>query len=83
MKGTKKKRLELKEDSMQEITSDGDEFSLTDEQLLKLGKVGVFIEEVFGNPRDIEWAFYEVSLVICTQVVSPQMKFGIFTFLDV
>lgn len=34
--------------------------SMTQEQILKLGRVAVLIENEFGNPRDIEWAYCKV-----------------------
>lgn len=34
--------------------------SLTDDQVLLLGEVGVYLENQFGGPRDIEWAFHKV-----------------------
>ena len=34
--------------------------SVTEEQILKLGRVAVLIEKEFGNPRDIEWAYCKV-----------------------
>lgn len=33
---------------------------LTEDQILLLGKVGLEIENAYGSPRDIEWAFYQV-----------------------
>lgn len=59
-KGSKEKKLEMKGDVLKETSNTMDEFSLNDKQLIQLGKVGVFIEDVFGNHRDVEWAFYKV-----------------------
>lgn len=36
-------------------------FCLNDEQIIKLGKVGVIIEKLFNGPRDVEWTFYKVQ----------------------
>jgi len=38
--------------------------TLSDEQLLELGAVGLRIEEVFGCPQDIEWAYAGGELFI-------------------
>ncbi|XP_066256626.1 rifampicin phosphotransferase-like [Euwallacea similis] len=40
------------------------QWSLTKDQVLALGKVGVALEQVFGDPQDIEWAFYKGSLYL-------------------
>lgn len=36
--------------------------SLTEKQIYELGEVGVLVEEAYGGPRDIEWAFYKVCI---------------------
>lgn len=41
--------------------SDRHRFVLNDEQILKLAKWGVIIEEHYGRPMDIEWAFDETE----------------------
>lgn len=51
----------MKDHGLEEISNNMEEFSLNDKQLLYLAKVGLFIEDVFGNPRDIEWAFHKVG----------------------
>lgn len=33
---------------------------LSEDQILKLGEIGMHLEKLYGNPRDIEWAIYEV-----------------------
>ncbi|XP_044763689.1 prodigiosin synthesizing transferase PigC-like [Coccinella septempunctata] len=38
--------------------------SLTESQAVKLGKVGVILEEAFGSPRDVEWAFFKDRLYV-------------------
>lgn len=34
---------------------------LSEDQILKLSEIGVHLEKLYGNPRDIEWAIYEVN----------------------
>lgn len=34
---------------------------LTDENLLKLSAIGIYLQENYGTPRDIEWAILDVS----------------------
>lgn len=34
---------------------------LDDENLLKLSEIGLFLQESYGTPRDIEWAIFDVS----------------------
>ena len=48
--GTEEKRIEAEHQKRQ---------TLTDEQILELGKTGRRIEEYFGRPQDIEWCLYE------------------------
>jgi pyruvate,water dikinase len=38
--------------------------TLTDDQLMELGKIGLRIEEVFGYPQDIEWAYEKGRLYL-------------------
>ncbi|XP_045467162.1 uncharacterized phosphotransferase YvkC-like [Harmonia axyridis] len=38
--------------------------TLSKVQALKLGQVGLALEEAFGSPRDIEWAFFKDQLYI-------------------
>ncbi|CAH1141478.1 unnamed protein product [Phyllotreta striolata] len=40
------------------------EYSLTDEQLILLGKIGTCLEKAHGSPRDIEWGFSEGRLYL-------------------
>nr|XP_023023287.1 uncharacterized protein LOC111511504 [Leptinotarsa decemlineata] len=44
--------------------NNNESLSLTDQQLLELGKVGVLLEDAFGSPRDIEWAYYKDKLYL-------------------
>lgn len=41
---------------------------LSDEQILKLSKIGVAIEKLYGNARDIEWAIHEVWTIVLVTV---------------
>lgn len=41
---------------------------LTDEQILKLSNIGVKIEKLYGNVRDIEWAIHEVCTIILVSI---------------
>lgn len=34
--------------------------SLTQEQILIIGKVGLELDKAYGSPRDVEWAFCNV-----------------------
>nr|CAH7719421.1 unnamed protein product [Callosobruchus chinensis] len=63
--GLKNRVMKMSSDGVKEVsnTKDG-QLSLTDKQVLLLGRVGVDLEELFGNPRDIEWAFHEDKLYI-------------------
>ncbi|XP_022901029.2 rifampicin phosphotransferase-like [Onthophagus taurus] len=68
--GTKKTQITLSEvqdkDTEEKEVDEklAQELSLDENQALKLGKIGVFLERAFGNPRDIEWAFYNGELFI-------------------
>lgn len=33
---------------------------LSDDNLLKLCEIGIFLQEAYGSPRDIEWAILNV-----------------------
>lgn len=41
---------------------------LSDEQIIKLAKIGVFLENLYGNARDIEWALYQVFIRVISAV---------------
>ncbi|XP_072378304.1 rifampicin phosphotransferase-like [Diabrotica undecimpunctata] len=62
--GTKNKILTLTKEGLQETAAKEDIFSLSDEQAIRLGKVGWLLEKAFGNPRDIEWGFYNGQLFL-------------------
>ncbi|QHQ61526.1 phosphoenolpyruvate synthase [Anaerocolumna sedimenticola] len=53
--GTKEQKIEAKRQNMQ---------TLTDEQILQLGRMGRTIEAYFGRPQDIEWCLYENKFFI-------------------
>lgn len=42
--------------------ADQNKSCLSDEQILKLSKIGVFLEKLYGNARDIEWAVHKVFI---------------------
>ncbi|RZC38860.1 PPDK N, DUF4137, and/or SBF domain containing protein [Asbolus verrucosus] len=61
--GTKRKMIKMTDAGVEE--AEGLEgFSITDNQALDLGRVGVFLEETFGGARDIEWAFCQGQLFL-------------------
>lgn len=37
---------------------------VSDVDLLKLCEIGIFLQDSYGSPRDIEWAIYKVSDLI-------------------
>lgn len=43
-------------------------WSISENQAVQIGKVGLFLEEAFGNPRDIEWAFYKVEYLLSNRI---------------
>ncbi|XP_025833504.1 uncharacterized protein LOC108743335 [Agrilus planipennis] len=66
-KGSKKVKVVMahKGTKVTEIDPESEEeWSLSSEQALTLGKVGLHIEKTFGSPRDIEWSFCEGQLYI-------------------
>lgn len=38
-----------------------EQYSVNDQYLLKLCQIGIYLEKVYGNARDIEWAIWNVS----------------------
>lgn len=65
--GSKNKVLKMTDGGVEEIGKDGEfefvenpNWSISEEQVLQLGRLGVLLEAAFGGPRDIEWAFYKV-----------------------
>jgi phosphoenolpyruvate synthase/pyruvate phosphate dikinase len=40
----------------------GSQLCLTEEEALRVGRLGVQVEQMFGGPRDIEWAISNVSV---------------------
>lgn len=37
-------------------------YCLDDDQIVELGKVGLFLEQFYGDARDIEWAIHNESI---------------------
>ncbi|CAH1955179.1 unnamed protein product [Acanthoscelides obtectus] len=63
--GLKNIVMKMATDGVKEISDRrAGQFSLSEEQVLLLGEVGIRLEEAFGNPRDIEWAFREGNLYL-------------------
>ncbi|KAJ3650727.1 hypothetical protein Zmor_017373 [Zophobas morio] len=61
--GSKKTMIKMVEGGVEEV--DGvEEFSVTDNQALELGRVGVLLEEKFGGARDIEWGYFQGRLFL-------------------
>ncbi|XP_023210311.1 uncharacterized protein LOC111613196 [Centruroides sculpturatus] len=58
--GSKKTKVVSKETGGTEEVDNLEEnkLCLNDEQILRLGKIGILVEEYFGSLRDIEWAIY-------------------------
>lgn len=72
MLGSKNNVLKMTDDGLMESshTEYADISSLTDKQIIELGNVGTFLEEAFGNHRDIEWGFYKVSRSRIIQILT-------------
>jgi pyruvate,water dikinase len=47
-----------------EVASEGRVSSLDDEEVRRLGRIGMEIERIFGDPRDIEWAIQDQEIYI-------------------
>ncbi|XP_015836216.1 rifampicin phosphotransferase-like isoform X2 [Tribolium castaneum] len=63
--GLKNKIVKMTTDGEGVVECDGLQgFSLTDNQALVLGRVGVALEEKMGGARDIEWAFSQGRLYL-------------------
>lgn len=64
--GAKNSVITLSESGVKE--SSGEDLSgkscISEKQALNLARVGVYLENVFGNARDIEWAFHNVNLFV-------------------
>lgn len=68
--GRKNKILKLTDGRVEEIEKEGElefvenkNWSISEKQALQLGRLGVQLETVFGDPRDIEWAFYKAFIL--------------------
>ncbi len=46
---------------------------LNDEQILKLSNIGVLLEKLYGNARDIEWAVHKVCTHIHRECLSGSL----------
>lgn len=44
--------------------SDQEKACLSEKEIIELAAVGVALEKIYGNPRDIEWAFYENNVYL-------------------
>ncbi|KAJ8956354.1 hypothetical protein NQ318_015092 [Aromia moschata] len=62
--GAKNKVTRMTETGVEEAVVEGERWSITEEQALCLGRVGAVLEEAFGSPRDVEWAFAEGRLYL-------------------
>lgn len=40
-----------------------EKFCLSDENVLELCEIGIYLEERYGSPRDIEWAIHKVCFL--------------------
>lgn len=66
--GMKKTQVKLVENGngteTLELSENLGQLSLSDDQLILLGQVGIQVEKAFGGPRDIEWAFFQVKFLL-------------------
>lgn len=46
-------------------------YCLSDEDVLRLCRIGVYLEYCYGSPRDIEWAVHKVSSTYGFHTLSP------------
>lgn len=47
----------------QETNNLNEKSCISELEALKIAKVGVYLENIFGNARDIEWAIYGVQKI--------------------
>lgn len=63
--GTKKCSIHMTLDSetkLKDVSTENQvKACLKEDQILNLAKIGLALEAFYGNPRDIEWAIYEVK----------------------
>lgn len=66
MIGAKKTRVFLSDDGTREENSEdvSETFCLTDEKVVEIGKLGVYLEKAFGGPRDVEFAVSHGKLFV-------------------
>lgn len=66
------KKTILNADGKKTVGEETNELCLSEEQAVKLGKVGFMLEKLFGGPRDIEWAFFKVCFCfVCRFLCYP------------
>lgn len=54
--GQKGHKIQMTEDNnVEKVAVDGAEFCVSDQMVLKLTEIGVMLEKLYGNGRDIEW----------------------------
>lgn len=59
--GKKGHKIQMSEDnSVEKVEVTGEEFCLSDDVVLKVAEIGVMLERLYGNGRDIEWGLKEV-----------------------
>lgn len=66
-KGFKIQMSSSLENTVEKIKVDGDDFCLSDEVVVRLSEIGVVLEKLYGNGRDIEWGLKEVRLKVPTE----------------
>ncbi|XP_028141346.1 putative phosphoenolpyruvate synthase isoform X1 [Diabrotica virgifera virgifera] len=65
--GNKHKVLKMTNGSLEEIIDNqiySEAWSISEKQAVDLGKIGILLEQAFGNPRDIEWAYSDEKIYI-------------------
>lgn len=55
-RGKKGYKIQMsQDDSVEKVQVEGDDFCLTNDIVLKLAEIGIVLEKIYGNGRDIEW----------------------------
>lgn len=58
--GQKGYKIQMSADNtIEKVKVDGDAFCLTEDVVIKLAEIGVVLEKLYGNGRDIEWGLKE------------------------
>lgn len=61
--GKKGYKIQMTEDNdVEKVQVEGEEFCLRDDVVLKLAEIGIVLEKLYGNGRDIEWGLKEVRI---------------------